>query len=537
MDLKFLNLGKEKLRMRRLIDQWTPAVAFLFSFLKFLQFFKKIGGRVKESGWRTAMKAYSRMEHSKFILVAFRLTAYEGREGPPDLDETAERIVRRLARFFENVPELQWQLEWTAWHVTRKRKNLIDIVRARYRDDGSLESLRPYLDARGPGFDGLDAALTGKLLDLIIGHYNQTRDFRDKIRPWVLQKRIGKSLSRDFSMTVEIRQDAKKYIARVLSAAFVSFETLPSRSLFEADRFQEPHFIKRKHPGLGLLNILCRLRADFDEADLWIQFHHIPVDGVPMQEVLRRLKEEWGTRGEINFPSLGAPLRNRPELCSTESGDRGTYHKTAFIDFRPFGAARKELARKYEGRIAGGLPVISLLLWGLAHHPNFKGKKFFFPVDVAGDPETEEERGVGAVFIRPGRYFNAKNPEQGFIAFQNEFNRRLALAQARCGESHEMLELYALTTPLIYGLTRKLAPKALGEFIGTVGVTMIKDSDLFITPMSETHADGFLAFGNFLIPTEGGGAAGAVSVRGKQDEIEGHLDAVRAVVSDYLAYC
>jgi len=55
--------------------------------------------------------------------------------------------------------------------------------------------------------------------------------------------------------------------------------------------------------------------------------------------------------------------------------------------------------------------------------------------------------------------------------------------------------------------------------------------------MSETHADGFLAFGNFLIPTEGGGAAGAVSVRGKQDEIEGHLDAVRAVVSDYLAYC
>src|SRR3989338_1636776 len=160
MDLKFLNLGKEKLRTRRLIDQWTPAVAFLFSFLKFLQFFKKIGGRVKESGWRTAMKAYSRMEHSKFILVAFRLTAYEGREGPPDLDETAERIVRRLARFFENVPELQWQLEWTAWHVTRKRKNLIDIVRARYRDDGSLESLRPYLDARGPGFDGLDAALT-----------------------------------------------------------------------------------------------------------------------------------------------------------------------------------------------------------------------------------------------------------------------------------------------------------------------------------------------------------------------------------------
>lgn len=535
--MKFPNLDREKLRMRRLIDRWTPAVAFLFSFLKFLQVFKKIGGRVKESGWRTAMKAYSRIEHSKFILVAFRLKVFEGRSGQPDPDETAERVVRRLACFFENVPELQWQLEWTAWHVTRKRKKFIDIVRARYRDDGSLESLCPHLDARGPGFDGLDAALTGKLLDLIMGHYNQTRNVRDKIRPWILQKKITGSFSRDFSLTAQIRQNAERYISRVLSAAFVSFEILPSRSLFEAERFQEPHFIKRKHPGLGLLNILCRLRADFDEADLWIQFHHIPVDGVPMQEVLRRLKEEWGTRGEIKFPSLGNLPRNRPELCSTRSGDRGTYHETAFIDFRAFLAARKELAGRYSGQVAGGLSVVGLLLWGLAHHPNFRGKKFFFPVDVAGNQETEEERVVGAVFIRPGRYFDAKNPACGFIAFQNEFNRRLALAQARRGESHEMLELYALTTPLIYGLTRRLAPKALGEFIGTVGVTMIKDSDLFITPMSETHTDGFLAFGNLLIPTEDGGAAGAVSVRGKKLEIAGHLDAVRAVVSDYLAYC
>ena len=535
MDLKFLNLGKEKLRMRRLIDRWTPSVAFLFSFLKLLQFFKKIGARVKENGWRAAMNAYSRMEHSKFILVAFRLPVSDGRV-PHDFEESAGLLIRRLADFFGNVPALHWQLEWTAYHVTRKPKSLMDIVRADYRHDGSLERIHPYLDARVSEFGGLDENMKRKLLDSIVANYNQTRNIRDKIRPWILQKRIGRSLSRGFPLSAECREAAERYIARVLSAAFISFEILPSSSLFEAERFQEPHFIKRKHPGLGLLNILCRLRADFGEADLWIQFHHIPVDGMPMQEVLRRLKQEWGMRGEVKFPSLSSPPQNCPELCSTESGEWGTYHMTAFIDFRPFLEVRKELVRRYSGQIAGGLPVVSLLLWGLAHHPNFKGKKFFFPVDVAQNLETEEERGVGAVFIRPGRYFDAKNPEKGFLAFQNEFNRRLALVQERRGESHEMLELYALTSPLIYGLTRRLAPKALGEFIGTVGVTMIKDSDLFITPMSETHTDGFLAFGNFLIPTEDGGAAGAVSVRGQKDEIEGHLAAVRAVVGDYHAY-
>src|SRR3989338_9691802 len=111
MDLKFLNLGKEKLRMRRLIDRWTPSVAFLFSFLKLLQFFKKIGARVKENGWRAAMNAYSRMEHSKFILVAFRLPVSDGRV-PHDFEESAGLLIRRLADFFGNVPALHWQLEW-----------------------------------------------------------------------------------------------------------------------------------------------------------------------------------------------------------------------------------------------------------------------------------------------------------------------------------------------------------------------------------------------------------------------------------------
>ena len=128
---------------------------------------------------------------------------------------------------------------------------------------------------------------------------------------------------------------------------------------------------------------------------------------------------------------------------------------------------------------------------GIDSHPSLKDRKFLFPVELAECPITKQERAPSAMFIRPSEFIDIKNPVKGFCDFQYEFNRRMNATRARKSESYELIELYALTFPLLYTFTRKMMPEALGEFVGTVGITMIKDADLFITPLSDVQSDGF----------------------------------------------
>lgn len=531
---------KDKFNLRKLIDQWTPSVIFLFLFLKVLQLFKKLGFRAKDNGWRAAMRHYARMEYSKFVLAAFRLDFWSDKKAfdikTADLEGAKLHLIKRFSKFLHEVPELQWQLHWTRYSVRRKGKRLIDIVQAKFNDDGTLESIKPFLDPRIPLSPALDELTSAKIQHMVVRAYNEGINMPDKKRPWILQTKIREFISQEFTPLSAPWREAKKYSHRMISSAFISFQTLPPCAPSSPERFKMPSFIKLKHPGLGLLNICCRFNHTLDEADLWFQFHHIPVDGAPMQEVLNRLKAEWGVSGQLQYPSLKSIPPAIPEISSTGTGKAGMYHLTGFIDFEPFLKTRKKLSEKYEKLLGEDIKVVSLLIWGLAHHSIFKNKKFLFPVDVEENSLTAEDRATGVVLIRPQKFFNPHHPEKGFLNFQREFNRRLDLARKRQGESHEMFELYALTNPFFYELIRNFFPRALEEFIGTVGVTMLKDSDFFLTPMSEAHIDGFLAFSNFSIPTEDGGFAGSVSVRGKRQKIIEYLVAVKEVTSDFSKY-
>jgi len=99
------------------------------------------------------------------------------------------------------------------------------------------------------------------------------------------------------------------------------------------------------------------------------------------------------------------------------------------------------------------------------------------------------------------------------------------------------MESYALTTPFLYKLIQKLFPRSFSEFVGTIGITMIRDSDHFTTPLSDINPDGFLAFGNFSVPTEDGGRAGVVTARGTKTQVENYLAAVKDVAADFYKYC
>ena len=76
----------------------------------------------------------------------------------------------------------------------------------------------------------------------------------------------------------------------------------------------------------------------------------------------------------------------------------------------------------------------------------------------------------------------------------------------------------------------------LSELIGSVVITTIKDADFFVAPFSDVILDGFIAFGNFSIPTEEDEMVGLVSVKSTRENTIKYIHAVEEVVADFGRY-
>jgi hypothetical protein len=313
----------------------------------------------------------------------------------------------------------------------------------------------------------------------------------------------------------------------------IHFEILSSQeACLDLHRFKYPDFRRCKHPGFGVMNILCRLTADLSEADLWFQISHVAIDGVPMQDILNSLKAEWKTCGDLIFPSTAhRPAEVIPVQCTTESGENARFYADQIMDFRPLLKAREELNRAYAGQLEGPITVISMLGWGLAQHPVFSGRKFLFPVDL---PSTRRgERTLGFVSIRPARYMNDPRYQDAFLAYQQEFHRKLLRVNARISGIYKLFEISALLPPIVYWFVQKFMKNLYATVVGSVVITMIKDADFFIAPYSDMMLDGFIAFGNYSIPTEDKEVAGLVSAKSTKDKVTQYLGAVAQVVRDF----
>ncbi|NJL19261.1 MAG: hypothetical protein HC901_02975, partial [Bdellovibrionaceae bacterium] len=128
----------------------------------------------------------------------------------------------------------------------------------------------------------------------IIGAYNRSQGLADELRPRQLEAALWRWVHEGTRIPPEGQKEAVGYIDRVLAATFLHFELLPEHMApHDPKRFECPDLLRRKHPGLGILNICCRVTADLREADLWVQASHIPIDGVPLQEILDDLKSQW----------------------------------------------------------------------------------------------------------------------------------------------------------------------------------------------------------------------------------------------------
>ncbi|MDD5727704.1 MAG: alpha/beta hydrolase, partial [Victivallales bacterium] len=297
-----------KLRMRRLVDYWYPGTVTLIIFIKCLQLLKKIGFKAEENGWRKASGIFMRREHTKFILATFRLNYFNKTKLPTDIGVAKDVLIRRLAEYLRKTPACHWTSEAGLFMNRRKQVFFTDITEVQFSDDGRILELIPHFDSTRPTFAMLTPEIMRKTIKQLIFYCNKTCELRDPQRARKVAKKMSLWIMFQYNLSRTGQHELRLFVNRIMNGTFIQFDTLTENpEYFLQERLATPNTRYRRHPGFGLLNIFCRFTANLAEADLWFQYHHVPVDGMPMQEMLEELKKEWGSCGQIKYPALSSP--------------------------------------------------------------------------------------------------------------------------------------------------------------------------------------------------------------------------------------
>ncbi len=521
-------------KLRKLFDRWYAGSLELIGVLKFLQFLRLLGARAKENGWRKITGIFLRGESSKFILATFRLQfAAPGDSAPAELATAELRLAEKLSEYLRRTRVIRYSVEPGRLAFSRHRGHFCDLVLARVDADGMMVELKPYFDAGGENCELPDSRLLPAVLEEIRTIGNALRRLPEDRRAPAIAGRLQAWARREAKFNYFGRRRRLWLARRVLRSTFLFCEVLPeSNGDNEAARVRGtmPDFRKFRNPGWGMMSAVGRFTADFRELDLWCQFHHAAVDGAPMRDFLCELKRDWGAAGPVRYPALPAGGLSHTDVRYI--GD-GIFRAQFFADFRQLLAARAWLNSRYQEQMGGKASVAGLVMWGLTRHPFFAGRKILLPVDAGPGKGGDGDRELGLLMIRPLEF--SKNhrldPLAGFLEFQCEMNQRMIQARNGLGAASEFLELCALMHPFFYHVARRLWPRALNEIIGTVGLSLLREAEMFISPLTEFQSNGFMAIGELTVPTVDGGSAAAVSVTGTREQIRHYLEAVGPLVS------
>lgn len=524
-------------KMRRLFSgHWNLVSIGFFILIKILQFCRRLGVFAKENGWRRITQIFLNKEHSKFCLASFRLNYLDSDEEKNiDFNRAKVQLVARLFKFIKNNSIFHWSIEAHSFSVEKKPSEYVDLIIAEFDNRGKMLRLDPHFETKKEEGLILSVSRSDQLCEIIVKAYNETADIKDKSRLKKLNHKVHKWLLKNID-EVSDQIAMRHYGMRILQGAFIHFEKTEeiNQKCLSKERLASPDFNRLKHPGAGLLNIYCRLSPDLLEADLWFQYHHVPVDGMPMQEMLEKLKEQWGAAGPVVYPALKSP-EAAPEV--KYAGEK-MYRGRIFCDFGPILSVRKKLNADFYNEMAGPAPLPALLMWGLAKHPDFKGYKFSMPVDTAllEGKEKIHERNISLIFIQPGMFFNEKEKYCGLLNFIREFNYLIYLTRVGKSECYEFIELGGMLHPFLMSLLQKVVSNTFSNVIGNAGLTIIKNAEMFITPLTELQRSGFIAIGNCRIPTADRKFAGAISVCGERVLVNQYVAALTDVTDNYLKY-
>ena len=519
-----------KLRMSRLFKgSWTAASVVFFLILKILQLFRNLGFVAMENGWRRVTQVFLRKEHSKFCLASFRLKYLDG-EDVRKLDYPMARmlLIARLFKFLKENPVFHWKIEQHAFSVSKGHHAYVDIVEAEYDGRGKLLSLYPHFETGKEVGVLLSASRSDRLCDIVVRAFNEHSDSDDKQRLKLVAGMVNKLIRREFDSVAD-QITMRHYGERILRATYLHFQKTAeaSEGHLSMERLSTPDFRRLRHPGAGLLNIVCRFSPDRMEADLWFQYHHAPVDGMPMQEMLDKLKKQWGEAGPVVFPALSSE-EARPELLYA---GEGMYRGRIFCDFANILKLRKFLNGKHYSEMLGPAPLPALLMWGIVHDAYFKDFKFCMPVDTA-TLDVGGERNISLIFIKPASFVDPGKELSGLVEFIREFNMQIYMTRVGRSESYEFIELAGMLHPWLASFFRRTGAGTFASVIGNAGFTIIKNAEIFITPLTELQSSGFLAVGNCRMKTSDGKYAGSISICGPKDLVESYFKTLENVTKN-----
>lgn len=520
-----------KIRMRHLIDRWSFGSILLILIIKSLQALKKMGFKVEENGWRRVTGTFLRNEQSKFMLASFRLDYTNGFSKPENLNDAKSIIIERLSEFLRNTPATHWSLSWSLFKTKRTQLFFTDIVEAEFEENGQLKKLTPYFDKTRPTFSMLTDAMIQEALNklIIFFNYNQSRKKSDHLKAWMVLKKLLHWSKKATEISHSGKQELQCLVRRILNASLIHFDIVKSINpdTLSMERLRIPNTRLCKHPGFGLLNIKCRFIEDLSECDIWVQYHHVPVDGLPMQEIMQKLKTEFGEKGIIKYPPLST-LISKPE---TFYFGNKLFRARIFVDFEKFIRFRKYLNATYYNQMNGPATVASLVIWGISQRKFFKNLKYLFPVDLKVFGDFPQERNLGILSIRPRKFFKKQHPFEGFLNYQHEFNRKLFLTRIGKSETYEFFELISMLHPSMSYIFNKLFPSTIGDAIGTSGVTILKDAEMFVSPSTDIQRHGFIAIGKMDNLTEDGKTIGAVNICGTREQIREYAIAINDIAN------
>ncbi len=473
-----------------------------------------MGLRRAPEGWRRTVGVLLRSESTRFTLSAFGLRVPDCDSAHPQSLET--RTARGLLSFLAREPDAHFSLDWRRPVTIRRRIAFVDIVVLDFAADGSLRSIHPHLAVGGPPAPSHDAQ--ERVHGAVVAAYNRTSQLPEVERPRRLWNELHAAITDSAAL---------EYARRVVSACSLSFE--PRDLSTPAERFFPPSFATRRTLGFGYMSWVARTNANVDAVDFWVNVHHVGLDGVPVQDLLQRLEQAWGTAETVSFPPAAQGRAFVEAHACHAPGEREVDQLLTFVDLSPVFTLRRVLNTRHAGEIGGEITIGTLLAWLLAREPEFKGVRIASTVDVAASGGYE--RDVDVVSLRPSDYERGEDPWGGFTDFAREFNRLIAAARARTSPVRAGMQTAGLLPAWAHATAVRANPASLDDTFGTLCVTIVRDARIFIAPMTDLGlGHGFFAIGSASLRASDGTRVAAISIKGDAGRIADHPAILQRVV-------
>jgi hypothetical protein len=454
--------------------------------------------------WRRIIGLGLRSEGTKFALSLFGLKGTPGRFVQEDFLNS--EFVSHYIRFLRDRPETFVALSHHRFWVERITTSELDFVLAEFGENGSLIRFQADLDPRSP----LNLALPIRLRvdEILLQAHQGTRHLPEAIRSREIWRCVWAGIGRASSECGT--RPLREYASRLSRARFLSIEIDNHDS---ETRFRPPDFRLRRNFGSSSINTVFRFQPGKPVLDLWWQVHHAAVDGAELQEILNRLKSDFGNE-DVTFPEKSS----QPAFvtaCEIAGVEPPIALAVGFLDLQSLLRERKKLNELNQSKIE--VPLVAVLLWKIVQQPEFRGRRCAIAVDVP--PDQLFGRAVDLISVAPESPSGLFMDEE-LLTFAREFNSLAAAARNRTSPTYRAMEQLAILPSWLAHYLLKYNRTRTRTVYGSVGLSMLRDANVFVAPMSDSGFDeGFLAIGSTGLTTVSREKVACITFKGPRERV------------------